>query len=54
MEEEFTLEKYIEDNYEIIRREYEKHLIEHWYNALFLSEINDWWEEFCLEYFNNQ
>ena len=41
-----TLEKYLEENYDTLRKEYEDHLVEEWgYSRLSAQESNDGWEE---------
>lgn len=40
-----SFEEYIENNYDIIRSEYEDMLIDQWY-YWDLSEIDDWWREY--------
>ena len=46
------LDIYIENNYEQLRNEFESMLIEYGYNPIIVSEVNDWWEEFCIESFS--
>jgi hypothetical protein len=45
-----TKEQYIEENYDIIRYEYEQELMEHWYNPATVSEVDDGRDEFVNRY----